>query len=104
MSREQKRLSGIFWLNTPLTVGTRGGVEWMRGPGACPRGLHVIRHEYHVIPTASACHEDKHQAPTPPHIRPLSLMNFNRQDRYQSVILSAAKNLPCQAEILRCAQ
>jgi len=49
-------------------------------------------------------HEDKHKAPasTPP--RPLSLMNSKEQDRYWSVILSAAKNLTRHTKILRCAQ
>src|SRR5581483_12082302 len=28
---------------SPGSVGTRGGVEWMWGPCACPRGPHVIR-------------------------------------------------------------
>jgi len=31
-------------------------------------------------------------------------MNIYNQDWYESVILSAAKNPTCQAEILRCAQ
>ena len=32
------------------------------------------------------------------------LMNINSQDRYEPVILSAAKNLGMAREILRCAQ
>src|SRR6266851_6559294 len=52
-------------------VGTRGGVEWMRGPGACPRGGATCL--LHAVPKGSRCHQDKHQAPTLPHIRPLSL-------------------------------
>ncbi len=50
-------------------VGTRGGVEWMRRPCACPRwGATCL---LHAVPTGSRCH----QAPTLPHIRPLSLQD-----------------------------
>ena len=59
-------------------VGTRGGVEWMRGPCACPHwGATGLLHE---VPTGSRCHQDKHKAPTLPLIRPLSLQDpFGRQ-------------------------
>src|SRR5712692_2817705 len=41
-------------------VGTRGGVEWMRGPGACPRwGATCL---LHAVPKGSRCHQDKHKA------------------------------------------
>src|SRR6266567_4681560 len=43
-------------------VGTRGGVEQMRGPRACPP----------CVPSRLP-REDKHKAPTHPHSRPLSL-------------------------------
>src|SRR5260221_12473499 len=40
-------------------VGTRGGVEWMRGAGACPGwGATCL---LHAVPTGSRCHQDKHQ-------------------------------------------
>src|SRR5581483_119421 len=32
---------------------------------------------HHQIPEESCCHEDKHKAPTQPHIRPLSLQNWS---------------------------
>src|SRR5216684_1890399 len=58
-------------------VGTRGGVEWMRGPCACPRwGATFV---LHAVPTGSRCHQDKHKAPTLPHIRPLSLQDGDRR-------------------------
>src|SRR6266851_4787157 len=61
-------------------VGTRGGVEWMRGPGACPRwGATFV---LHAVPTGSCCHQDKHQAPTLPHIRPLSLQDPIRSSTF----------------------
>ena len=44
--------------------------------GACPRwGATLLLHE---IPTGSRCHQDKHKAPTLPHIRPLSLQDGSR--------------------------
>src|SRR5216684_1678679 len=55
-------------------VGTRGGVGWMRGPGACPGGDETGRLAS-GNPDHSSCHQDKHQAPTLPHIRPLSLQD-----------------------------
>ena len=47
----------------------------MRGPCACPCQVYVIRQEYQVLPTESLSNEDKHKAPTPPRIRPLSLQD-----------------------------
>src|SRR5260370_14509516 len=56
-------------------VGTRGGVEWMRGPGACPGwGATWL---LHAVPNRSRCHQDKHQAPTLPHI----CMSYSPRDR-----------------------
>jgi len=63
---------------------------------------HPVGH--HDTPTESYSNEDKHKTPTLPHIYLLPLMNINAQDRSGPVILSAAKNLPRHAEILRCAQ
>src|SRR5216683_7978070 len=61
-------------------VGTRGGVVWMRGPGACPRwGATCL---LHAVPTGSRCHQDKHPAPTLPHIRPLSLQDPIRSSTF----------------------
>src|SRR6266851_4126265 len=61
-------------------VGTRGGVEWMRGPCACPRwGATCL---LHAVPKGSRCHQDKHQAPTLPHIRPLSLQDPIRSSTF----------------------
>ncbi len=55
------------------SVGTRGGVEWMRGPCACPRRNATML--LHGTPGESRCHQDKHKAPTLPPIRPLSLQD-----------------------------
>src|SRR5579872_6424396 len=72
-----------------ITVGTVGGVGWMRGPCACPCQVYVIRQEYQVLPTESLSNEDKHKAPTPPRIRPLSLQDEdNPSPHYYSVRLS----------------
>jgi len=61
-------------------VGTRGGVEWMRGPGACPGwGATWL---LHAVPTGARCHQDKHQAPTLPLIRPLSLQDLIRSSTF----------------------
>src|SRR5713226_5518896 len=61
-------------------VGTRGRVEWMRGPCACPRwGATCL---LHAVPTGSRCHQDKHQAPSLPHIRPLSLQDPIRSSKF----------------------
>src|SRR5947209_3485227 len=57
----------------PRPVGTRGGVEWMRGPCACPGWAATCW--LHAVPKESRCHQDKHKAPTLPHIRPLSLQD-----------------------------
>src|SRR6266851_6761575 len=41
-------------------VGTRGGVEWMRRPCACPGwGATFV---LHAVPTGARCHQDKHKA------------------------------------------
>src|SRR5713101_2414364 len=41
-------------------VGTRGGVEWMRRPCACPGwGATFVLHK---VPKGSRCHQDKHKA------------------------------------------
>src|SRR6266853_6059843 len=70
-------------------VGTRGGVVWMRGPCACPRwGATFV---LHAVPTGSRCHQDKHQAPTLPHIRPLSLQDPMRSSTF---IRRGADTLP----------
>src|SRR5713226_3561476 len=61
-------------------VGTRGGVVWMRGPCACPGwGATCL---LHAVPTGSRCHQDKHKAPTLPHIRPLSLQDPMRSSTF----------------------
>src|SRR5581483_1125372 len=89
----------------------------MRGPCACP-GWGGLALASDARPTGSHPHQDKHKAPTLPHVRPLSLQNagtpltrFGRQNssEHQSffaiVILSAAKDLSSgHAQILRCAQ
>src|SRR6266851_3328621 len=42
-------------------VGTRGGVEWMRGPCACPRwGATCLLHE---APNGSRCHQETSTRP-----------------------------------------
>ncbi len=51
-----------------LPVGTGGGVERMRGPGACPRW----------DTAASSGQQDKHRAPAHPLIHPLSLQGGDR--------------------------
>src|SRR5216684_4983650 len=61
-------------------VGTRGGVEWMRGPCACPRGGATCL--LHAVPSGARCHQDKHQAPTLPHIRPLALQDPIRSSTF----------------------
>src|SRR5216683_2809604 len=44
-------------------VGTRGGVEWMRGPCACPRwGATFVLHE---APNGSRCHQETSTRPPP---------------------------------------
>src|SRR5260370_34980282 len=62
----------------PHPVGTRGGGEWMRGPCACPGwGATGLLHE---IPTGSRYQQDKHKAPTLPHISPCPYRTpFGRQ-------------------------
>src|SRR5258707_15536901 len=67
-SRGERVEASISWrLAAQGPVGTRGGVEWMRGPGACPGwGATCL---LHAVPKGSRCHQDKHQAPTLPHIR-----------------------------------
>jgi len=61
-------------------VGTRGGVEWTRGPGACPGwGATCLLHE---VSNGSRCHQDKHQAPTHLRIRPLSLQDPIRSSTF----------------------
>jgi len=61
-------------------VGTRGGVEWTRGPCACPRwGATCLLHE---VSNGSRCHQDKHQAPTHLRIRPLSLQDPIRSSTF----------------------
>src|SRR6266851_5381296 len=71
--RPTRGILSIEMLAAQGPVGTRGGVEWMRGPGACPGwGATCL---LHAVPTGARCHQDKHQAPTLPHIRPLSLQD-----------------------------
>jgi len=36
----------------------------------------------HAVPTGSRCHQDKHEAPTLPHIRPLSLQDPMRSSTF----------------------
>jgi hypothetical protein len=51
---------------------------------------HSVRHQ--VIPNESACHEDKHKAPTRPHIHPLSLQDTgDAGGRFQSLPYSVGK-------------
>jgi len=47
----------------------------MWGPCACPRGglRHLVGSEQH--PTEAHCDQDKHKAPSLPHIHPLSLQD-----------------------------
>src|SRR5260370_34734205 len=79
-SERYRSLLLSFELAAQGPVGTRGRVEWMRGPGACPR--------WGACPGCSTKPPDKHQAPTLPHIRPLSLhypprsSTFNRDDSF----------------------
>ena len=63
----------------PGSVGTRGGVEWMWGPCACPRPAEITRRII-TKPNGIVCHKDKHKAHTLPCIHPLSLQNSNDQD------------------------
>ncbi len=52
----------------------------MRGPCACPGwGATCL---LHAVPTGSRCHQDKHKAPTLPHIRPLSLQDPMRSSTF----------------------
>src|SRR5258708_16510456 len=52
----------------------------MRRPGACPGwGATWL---LHAVPKGSRCHQDKHQAPTLPHIRPLSLQDPIRSSQF----------------------
>ena len=46
----------------------------MRGPGACP-GWGGLDLASDAMPTRSHPHQDKHKAPTLPHVRPLSLQD-----------------------------
>ncbi len=55
------------------SVGTRGGVEWMKGPCACPRRNATML--LHGTPGESSFNEDKRKAPTLPRVHPLSLQN-----------------------------
>ena len=78
--RPKRGIIAIEVLAAQGPVGTRGGVEWMRGPGACPGwGATWL---LHAVPTGSHCQQDKHQAPTLPHIRPLSLQDPIRSSTF----------------------
>src|SRR5260370_29217587 len=69
----------------PSPVGTRGGVEWMRGPGACPRwGVTCL---LHAVPTWIALPPGQAQGPHPaPHLplvptgRVTHITQFGRQN------------------------
>src|SRR5712692_4648298 len=53
-------MSSIEVLAAQGPVGTRGGVEWMRRPCACPGwGATCL---LHAVPDGSRCHQDKHKA------------------------------------------
>src|SRR6266436_9082177 len=56
-------------------VGTRGGVEWMRGPGACPPGGNALQWGLRGA-QRSHPNQDKHQAPSS-----LSLTLFWRREK-----------------------
>src|SRR5581483_2401439 len=82
-------------------VGTRGG----GGRGGLVLVLVGERHpaRHYEIPLESACHEDKHKAPTHPHIRPLSLQNRGERfpviaafDCQNSRIVNAIKRISTQ--------
>src|SRR6266849_9661752 len=62
----------------PRPVGTRGGVEWMRGPCACPRwGAAWL---LHTVPHGSRCHEDSTRPPPCPTSAPCPYRTpFGRQ-------------------------
>src|SRR6266851_464222 len=56
--RPNRGIISIEVLAAQGPVGTRGGVEWMRGPCACPRwGATCL---LHAVPTGSRCPQDKH--------------------------------------------
>src|SRR5229473_8399905 len=78
-------------------VGTRGGVEWMRGPCACPGGGATCL--LHAVPKGSRCHQDKHKAPTLPHIRPLSLQDPIRSSRFIRVTVQPVKDSSSQVNL-----
>src|SRR5712692_531264 len=64
-------------------VGTRGGVEWMRGPCACPGwGATCLLHK---VPNGARCHQEAqglHPAPHPPLVPtgPHSVVNIHQGD------------------------
>ena len=53
----------------------------MRGPGACP-GWGGLALASDARPTGSHPHQDKHKAPTHPHVRPLSLQDGGRHSPF----------------------
>src|SRR5260370_31532169 len=64
-------------------VGTRGGVEWMRGPCSCPGwGATWL---LHAVPTGARCHQGQaqgpHPAPYPPLVPtgPHSVVNIHQE-------------------------
>jgi hypothetical protein len=72
-SERHRSLLLSFELAAQGPVGTRGGVEWMRGPCACPRwGCD--------LGAPRSCHHDKHQAPPYPTSAPCPYITpFSRQ-------------------------
>ncbi len=74
---DQETYAGRFTPRRPKSPWSESN---RRGPGACPCwGATCLLHE---IPTGSRCHQDKHQAPTLPHIRPLSLQDPIRSSKF----------------------
>jgi len=49
------------------------GQGWADAGALCLSGAGWSGHAYHETPIGIALHEDKHKAPTPLHIHPLSL-------------------------------
>jgi len=62
----------------------------MWGPCACPHAVYVIRWNIMTPPKESYGDEDKHKAPTPLHIRPLSLQDAG--ERFESFPASVVKD------------
>ena len=77
------RLDFAHYHSTSIYLMSFFGQKWLVDSAGC-----------HQIPTESCCHQDKHKAPTRPHILPLSLQK--RGERFP-VIAAFGRQISCRA-------